>query len=155
MRFQVVPAAYVFLRRTTGGVEQLLLQLREGTGYMDGHWAAAAAGHVEAGESVLDAAVREAGEELGITIDPADLVSLCAMHRTVAPHGPIDERVDFFFECRRWHGTPRTQEADKSADLRWFPLDALPEPVVPHEHQVMTAVRDGNLRPIVTHGFPN
>ena len=155
MRFQVVPAAYVFLRRAEDGVEQLLLQLREGTGYMDGHWAAAAAGHVEAGESVLDAAVREAAEELGITIDRGDLVPLCAMHRTVAPHGPIDERVDFFFECRRWAGTPQTQEADKAADLRWFALDALPEPVVPHEHQVLTAVRDGSLSPIVTHGFPN
>jgi 8-oxo-dGTP diphosphatase len=155
VRFQVVPAAYVFLRRTQDGVEQLLLQLRQGTGYMDGHWAAAAAGHVESGESVLDAAVREAAEELGIMIDPADLVPLCAMHRTVAPHGPIDERVDFFFECRRWAGHPKTQEADKSADLRWFPLDGLPEPVVPHEHQVMTAVRDGSLRSIVTHGFPD
>ena len=154
MRFQVVPAAYVFLRRTSDDVDQLLLQLRQGTGYMDGHWAAAAAGHVEAGESVLDAAAREAVEELGITIDPADLVPLCAMHRSVAPHGPIDERVDFFFECRRWAGMPRTQEADKSADLRWFPFEALPEPVVPHEHQVLTAVRDGGLRPIVTHGFP-
>jgi 8-oxo-dGTP pyrophosphatase MutT (NUDIX family) len=155
MRFQVVPAAYVFLRRDVGDGPEVLLQLREGTGYMDGHWAAAAAGHVEAGESVLDAAVREAAEELGITIDRADLVPLCAMHRTVAPHGPIDERVDFFFECRRWAGTPRTQEADKAADLRWFALDALPEPVVPHEHQVMTAVRDGDLRPVVTHGFPD
>ena len=155
MRYQVVPAAYVLLRRTTDGVDQLLLQLREGTGYMDGHWAAAAAGHVEAGESVFDAAVREAREELGISIRPADLVPLCAMHRTVEPHGPIDERVDFFFECRRWAVTPRIQEADKSADLRWFPLDALPEPVVPHEHQVMTAVRDGRLLPIVRHGFPD
>jgi 8-oxo-dGTP diphosphatase len=123
-------------------------------GYMDDHWAAAAAGHVEAGESVLDAAVREAAEELGIGVDPHDLVPLCAMHRTVAPHGPIDERVDFFFECRRWRGDPRRQEADKSADLRWFDLHALPEPVVPHELQVMTALRDGILQPIVTHGFP-
>jgi 8-oxo-dGTP diphosphatase len=153
VRFQVVPAAYVLLRRREDGVEQLLLQLREGTGYMDGHWAAAAAGHVEAGESVFDAAAREAEEELGITIDLDDLVPLCAMHRTTEPHGPIDERVDFFFECRRWIGTPRTQEADKSADLRWFPLHALPELVVPHEHRVMTALRDGKLLPIVTHGF--
>jgi 8-oxo-dGTP diphosphatase len=154
MRFQVVPAAYVLLRRSADGVGQLLLQLREGTGYMDGHWAAAAAGHVEAHESVLEAAVREAAEELGIGIRPDDLVPLCAMHRTVAPHGPIDERVDFFFECRSWSGQPRLQESDKSVDLRWFDLDALPEPVVPHELQVMTALRDGTLRPIVTHGFP-
>ena len=154
MRFQVVPAAYVFLRRTEDGVEQLLLQLREGTGYMDGHWAAAAAGHVEAGESVLDAAVREATEELGISIDPSDLVPLCAMHRTVAPHGPIDERVDFFFECRRWTGEAHTVEPDKSADLRWFGLHDLPEPVVPHELQVMRALGGGSLPPVVTHGFP-
>ena len=153
MRFQVVPAAYVFLRRDVDGAEQVLLQLREGTGYMDGHWAAAAAGHVEAGESVLDAAVREATEELGITVEPADLVQLCAMHRTAAPHGPVDERVDFFFECRRWSGEPRLQETDKSADLRWFDLAGLPEPVVPHEHQVLRGIRDGGLAPVVTHGF--
>ena len=153
MRFQVVPAAYVLLRRTVDGTEQLLLQLRQGTGFMDGHWAAAAAGHVEAGESVLDAAVREGLEELGIGIDHGDLVPLCAMHRTAAPHGPVDERVDFFFECRRWAGEPRSREPDKSADLRWFPLDGLPHPVVPHELQVMEALRTGTLRPIETHGF--
>jgi 8-oxo-dGTP diphosphatase len=38
-------------------------------------------------------------------------------------------------------------------DLRWFDLGALPEPVVPHELQVMTALRDGSLQPIVTNGF--
>lgn len=148
-----MPAAYVLLRRSAGGRDQVLLQLRRGTGYMDGHWAAAAAGHVEGGESVLDAAVREAAEELGVALDPADLVPLCAMHRTVAPHGPVDERVDFFFECRRWAGEPATQEAHKSADLRWFDLAALPDPVVPHELQVIDGLRDGTLTPVVTHSF--
>jgi 8-oxo-dGTP diphosphatase len=154
VRFQVVPAAYVFPRRTVDGVEQVLLQLRQGTGYMDGHWAAAAAGHVEAGESVFDAAVREATEELGVTIDPADLAPLCAMHRTSVPHGPVDERVDFFFECRRWTGEPRTVEADKSVALRWFDLDALPEPVVPHERQVLDALVGGAVPSVLVHGFP-
>ena len=154
MRFQVVPAAYVFLRRDVGDGPEVLLQLREGTGYMDGHWAAAAAGHVEAGESVLAAAVREADEELGVTIDPADLAPLCAMHRTSAPHGPVDERVDFFFECRRWTGEPRTVEADKSVALRWFDLVALPEPVVPHERQVLDALVRGAVPPVLVHGFP-
>lgn len=149
----MVPAAYVLLRRGAVDGGELLLQLRQGTGYMDGHWAAAAAGHVEAGESVLDAAVREVAEELGIAIDPADLVPLCAMHRTVAPHDPVDERVDFFFECRRWSGEPARLEPAKSADLRWFDLAALPEPVVPHELQVIEALRAGTLQPIVAHGF--
>jgi hypothetical protein len=41
----------------------------------------------------------------------------------------------------------------QAADLRWFPLDDLPEPVVPHERQVLAALSEGNLQPIVTHGF--
>jgi 8-oxo-dGTP pyrophosphatase MutT (NUDIX family) len=155
MRFRVVPAAYVLMRRTYHGTEQVLLQLRDGTGYMDGHWAAAAAGHVEAGESVFAAAVREAAEELGITIDPRDLAPLAVLHRTSPPHGPVDERVDFFFECRRWDGEASRQERDKSADLRWFDLTALPEPIVPHELQVLAGLRDGDVPFVATHGFPD
>jgi 8-oxo-dGTP pyrophosphatase MutT (NUDIX family) len=148
-RFQVVPAAYVVLRRG----DEVLLQLRRNTGYRDGHWACAAAGHVEADEPVTDAACREAAEELGIVIEPADLVPLTTVHRTHGNHQPIDERVDFFFQCRRWSGRPRLLEAGKAADLRWFALDALPQPVVPHEHYVLDRLRDGTLKPILSFGF--
>jgi 8-oxo-dGTP pyrophosphatase MutT (NUDIX family) len=149
VRFRLVPAAYVLLLRGP----EVLLQLREGTGYRDGHWAAAAAGHVEADESVLDAACREAGEELGIDVAPADLVPLTTMHRTHGNHEPIDERVDFFFTCRRWTGEPRLMEHAKAADVRWFPLDGLPEPVVPHERHVLTRLRSGEVPPILAYGF--
>jgi len=149
----VVPASYVVLRRTEDGVERVLLQLRRGTGYMDGHWAVSAAGHVEAGEDAGTAAVREAAEELGVVLDRADLVPLCAMHRTAGSSEPGDERVDFFFECRRWTGDPQRQEADKAAELRWFDLAALPEPVVPHERRVLEGLRRGDLPPLLTHGF--
>lgn len=148
-RFQVVPAAYVLLRRGS----EVLLQLRRGTGYMDGHWACAAAGHVEAGESVFDAAIREAAEELAITIDPADLEPLTGMHRTGRNGLPIDERVDWFFACSRWTGTPSLTEPDKAAELRWFDLGSLPEPVVPHEEFVLEGLRAGTLAPVTTFGF--
>ncbi|MGA9345996.1 MAG: NUDIX domain-containing protein [Nocardioidaceae bacterium] len=148
-RFRVVPAAYVILRRD----DQVLLQLREGTGFMDGHWATAAAGHVESGEAVHEAAVREAAEELGVRIDVTDLEPLCGMHRTGANGRPIDERVDWFFACRRWQGEPRVVEPHKTADLRWFALDALPEPVVPHERYVYEQLRAGTLAPVVAFGF--
>ena len=151
-RFRVVPAAYVLLRRGDRG-EEVLLQLRRGTGYMDGHWAMGAAGHVEADESVVEAACRESVEELGVRIEPADLTPLAGMHRTGRTRESIDERVDFFFECRRWHGEPRLLEAAKAADLRWFALDALPEPVVPHELVVLEQLRDGTPAPILTFGF--
>ncbi|WP_219413075.1 NUDIX domain-containing protein [Pseudonocardia nigra] len=149
MRFRVVPAAYVLLRRG----DEVLLQLRRGTGYMDEHWASAAAGHVEADESAFAAACREAAEELGVRIDQADLVPLTAMHRTHGNHQPIDERVDFFFTCSRWTGDPCLMEAAKAAELRWCTLDALPEPVVPHERFVLDGLRTGTLPAISAFGF--
>lgn len=151
-RFRVVPAAYVLLRRLNPD-DQVLLQLRQGTGYMDGYWASSAAGHVEAGESVVDAGCREAVEELGITIDPADLTALCAMHRTGGNHRAVDERVDFFFECRRWSGEPQIHETDKVADLKWFSVESLPHPVVAHELAVLEQVRSGRIDSVVTFGF--
>lgn len=160
-RFVVVPAAYVFLLRDTPAEDaatvrtEVLLQLRSGTGYMDDHWAAAAAGHVEKGETVHEAAAREAAEELGITA--LELTPVCAMQRTrPGPRGaaePIDERVDYFFTSRAWTGEPRVVEPDKSAGLRWFGLDALPDPVVPHELQVLEALRTGAVPPVLVHGF--
>ena len=42
---------------------------------------------------------------------------------------------------------------DKAAELAWFPLDALPDPVVPHELAVLEALRDGRLDPITPYGF--
>ena len=128
----------------------MLLQLRRNTGYMDDHWAAAAAGHVEQGETAYDAARREALEE--IDVREIDLAFVTAMQRTRGGE-PIDERIDFFFTARSWAGEPRIVEPEKCAALRWYPLDDLPDPVVPHELQVLSAVRDGHATPYSTYGF--
>ena len=161
-RFRVVPAAYVFLRRagigTVGGVADagdqgdVLLLLRQGTGYLDGHWAGVA-GHVEADESCIDAAVREAQEEIGVEIRADDLDPVCAMHRTHADHQSIDERADFFFQTWTWTGEPRLREPAKAAALRWWPLQHLPNPTVPHEALVLGHLLSGRVPAILTFGF--
>ena len=149
-RFRVVPASYVFLLRpAASGDDEVLLQLRQNTGYMDGHWAAAAAGHVERGETAYDAARREAREELGIEVPHLDFVT--AMQRTRHAE-PIDERIDFFFSARAWTGEPRIVEPTKAAALEWFSLDRLPDPVVPHERVVLDGLGTG-LESYTTFGF--
>jgi 8-oxo-dGTP pyrophosphatase MutT (NUDIX family) len=147
-RFVVVPASYVFLLRDGVTGPEVLLQYRQNTGYMDDHWAAAAAGHVERGETAYDAARREALEELGIT--DVDLHLEFSMQRT-AHADPIDERIDFFFSARSWVGSPRIIEPDKCAELRWYPLSALPSTVVPHERHALASL--GTHDKYLTFGF--
>jgi 8-oxo-dGTP diphosphatase len=149
-RFVVVPASYVYLTRGAGTDTEVLLQLRHHTGYMDDHWAAAAAGHVERGETAIDAAHREAVEE--IAVDDLALEFVTAMQRT--QHDlPIDERIDFFFVARSWSGEPRIVEPEKCAELRWCRLDDLPDPVVPHERSVLESIRSGTVTAYSTFGF--
>lgn len=138
--FALVPASYVYLLREGGTGTEVLLQRRGPVPYMPGHWAAAAAGHVEPGETAYDAARREAVEELGIT--DLDLEFAFTMQRT--RFGPaIEERVDWFFTARSWAGEPSIVEEDKASALGWFPLTALPEPMVPHEAHALAHLGSG------------
>jgi 8-oxo-dGTP diphosphatase len=147
-RFVLVPASYVYLLREGDDGTEVLLQLRQGTPYMDGHWAAAAAGHVERGETAYDAARREAVEELGVT-DVA-LEFAFTMQRTQHADA-IDERVDWFFTARTWSGEPRVVEPEKAASIGWFPLLSLPDPVVPHEAYALAHLSAGTA--YLTFGF--
>lgn len=104
---------------------------------MDGWWGCGAAGHVEAGESALDATVQEAAEELGISVDVADLTALTTVQRHSLTALPNEQRSDMFFACSRWQGEPRVMEPQKNAGVHWFDLADLPDRVVPHERMVL------------------
>ena len=154
-RFQVIPAAYLLLMRGEGEDLEVLLQLRgPGTSYLPGHWASGAAGHVELGESVFVAAAREADEELGISVEPADVDPLCAVQRTLPGcDDPVEQRADYFLATRRWSGEPTCREPQKCVELRWCRPSALPEPMVPHERVVLELLAGGRLPPILSVGF--
>ena len=154
-RFAVVPAAYLLLLRGEGVDLEVLLQLRgPGTTYKPGHWATAAAGHVELGETVFAAAAREAQEELGIRVAPADVTPLCAMQRTLpGVSDPVEQRVDYFLTTRTWTGDPSVREPEKCTALAWHRPSALPEPMVPHERALLGLLAAGGVPPIVTFGF--
>ena len=154
-RFAVVPAAYLLLLRGEGADLEVLLQLRgPGTTYKPGHWATAAAGHVELGETVFAAAAREAQEELGIEVDPGDVAPLCVMQRTLpGVSDPVEQRVDFFLSTRTWTGEPQVREPEKCSALGWHRPSALPAPMVPHERVLLGLLAAGAVPPIVTFGF--
>lgn len=114
--------------------EQVLLLRRFNTGYADGQYSVPA-GHLEGGESVMAAAVREAQEEVGIKLDPDQLAFSTVMHRMEG--GIEDERVDFFVHVRHWQGEPFNAEPDKCDDLCWMDVQRLPDNMVPYVRRAL------------------
>jgi 8-oxo-dGTP diphosphatase len=105
----------------------LLLTRRRG-GYGDGLWHLPS-GKTEPGENVEAAVIREAREEVGVTVHPADLR---CVHAVQVQHTGEQPRVGFFFEATRWTGEPSNQEPDKCSAVRWFPMHDLPDSVIPY-----------------------
>ncbi|MEU4328690.1 2'-5' RNA ligase family protein [Nonomuraea dietziae] len=130
-RFRTIVDVHVLFVREG----RVLLGRRANTGYADGLWHLPS-GHLEEGESALAAAVREAREEVGVVIDPADLTFVHAMHR--AP-----DRMGLFFRAERWTGEPYNAEPGKCAALDWHPLDALPDDLVPYPEAALLAILRG------------
>ena len=116
----------IAVREGEKGVE-VLLSRRAGTVYAAGHWHFPS-GHVDGPfEDVVTALVREAYEETGLVVDPVDVRAAVTIHHR-APAGSA--RVGFFFEVRRWSGTPQVMEPGVCDAMDWFAFDALPEPMV-------------------------
>ena len=117
-------AVHVLLLR---GNEVLLVR-RCNTGFEDGRLSVVA-GHVEPGESVTQAALREASEEVGVALSRDGLRVVGVMHRRSQ-----EERVDFFLAYRlgRDGGEPANREPEKCSELLWANLASLPDDTIPY-----------------------
>jgi 8-oxo-dGTP pyrophosphatase MutT (NUDIX family) len=88
-------------------------------------------GHLEPGDSTLSAAaLREAGEESGIdgltVVGPADL----HRHELSATFGRCREHLDAAYLLHAPYAAV-PQVSSESLDVAWWPVDALPDAVVP------------------------
>ncbi len=116
----------------------MLLLRRFHTGYEDGNYSVIA-GHLDGGEEVRTAMLREAREEAGIEIALEDLRVVGVMHRRAN-----DERIDFFLTTEKWSGEPHICEPERCDKLAWYPLDALPANTVPYVRRALENYRAGH-----------
>ena len=67
---------------------------------------------------------------------------------------PIDERDRLLLHrAGRGRASRGSSSRAKCAELGWFPLTALPDPVVPHELKVLHGIIAGELPAYTTFGF--
>jgi 8-oxo-dGTP diphosphatase len=83
------------------------------------HWDAIG-GHIEPGEAVEDALVREISEEIGVTVTRADLLAVVENRGSGEGHTVHSHIV----AVTSWIGEPRNI-CDEHSQLRWFSLDEL------------------------------
>ena len=135
-RLTLVPSAYLILMRDNS----TLLSRRYNTGYCDGSYSFPA-GHLDGGETVKQAMVREAAEEIGVILKPGDLELVHVMNRKI----PNNERVDFFFTAKQWQGVPKNMEPERCDDLQWFELNNLPPNIIPYIKQAIDSVLNNTI----------
>ncbi|GHG47917.1 NUDIX hydrolase [Streptomyces griseocarneus] len=144
-RYRTVVDVMVLLHRTDGRV---LLLRRAGEVYASG-LLAPPGGHLEDGETLVEGALREVGEEVGVGIAPADL-EFCHLVHHRSPEG--EGRLGVVFTAQRWAGEPRNREPEKCSALVWANPARPPSDCVPYTAAVLDRFSSGAL--LSTHGWP-
>jgi len=135
---KAAPGVYVIMRLG----EKALFLHRLGTDYQPGKYMLPG-GSVESDESIKQACVREVKEEVGIDIDPDDLVPAFFMYRP--PHDETGPRADYFFVTDKWQGEPTIGEPHKCDELAQYSLDDLPETVPEYVRVAITGWLRGEV----------
>lgn len=131
-RFPVV--VHVLLERPAD--RALFLIRRAGTGFMDG-FHVLPGGHLQAGESVRDAALRECLEETGVR--PARLRPCCVLPYRSGRH----QGINIVFAGSDLDGEPGIGEPARCDAAAWYPRGALPRPLAPWLEPALDLIAGG------------
>ena len=141
------PAATVVVTRTTGDGLEILLLKRSEVGAFAGMWVfpGGRVDDADPGDDELtraaSAAVREAAEEVGIAVDPAELIPLS--HWT--PPAIAPRRFTTWFFVAPWSGDEVLVDGHEIVDSRWMqPAAALDAglPIAPPTHVTLVTLAE-------------
>ena len=125
---------------------EILLQKRADNG-----WWGLPCGHIDVGESVQDAALREIWEETGIRTRAKRLVGIYSdpQHNVIGayPDGSLIHFVVAIFECEYLSG--ELQVSEESTDVRYFPYSGLPSSTVLCDLRAIEDALENRTEPFV------
>jgi len=92
----------------------------------DNGWWTPVTGIVDPGEHPADTAVRESLEEAAVTVRVDRLASVGVSRMVTYANGDSAQYIDHTFACTYLEGDPHPADGENT-DVRWFPVDELPE----------------------------
>ena len=92
------------------------------------------AGHVDEGENVYEAFVREAKEELGIEVSKNDIINTFVTNRK---NKSLSSYFDVYFEINHYEGDIKIMEPNKCKELVWFNINNLPFDMIDFEKRAI------------------
>ena len=116
--------------------DRVYLQRRYDTDFLNGYYEPPAGGLHE-NEFPQEAACREAREEAGVEVDPADIELFQAFLNFNPEAGPY---LGLFFRTRKWSGTPSIMEPKLCDKADFFALNQLPDKMIPQARDALENV---------------
>ena len=136
---KITAAAFLLLLR---GNEVLLIR-RYNTGFADGYYSLPA-GHVEANENYTNCLLREAKEEIGIQLDPKNIMPVHIQH--IKWEWPKNyQGAHMYFVASEWQGEISNMEPDKCDDILWCNIDSLPGNTIAYIKDVIRKVSNNEM----------
>lgn len=137
-RFKSVVCADLMLKKEIEGETYILLMKRQNTGSDDGYYELPG-GHLEQGEDLFDAMIREAEEELCLKLKRKDIKLIHLLHHYNG------ERLNFIFEADGEKLNPQIGEPNKCSELKWVKINKLPKETTDKVKQMIRNIIKNNF----------
>ncbi len=141
-RFKCPVAVFVLLFDSD---KKLIMQYRENCTFAD-HYSLIG-GHIDGGESLVSAIIREAKEEVGVDIDENNLKLATICHNNEGGK----EYLQFYFVCDSWNGNLENKEPERCCHIKSFDINNLPENTVSYIKKAIYNIN--NNIPFYENGF--
>jgi len=112
--------------------KKVLLGLRKNTKIFPDYWSLPV-GHVEEGESSLQAIKRELSEEIGVVVTNATRFCIKTDESELIYHE--------VFQVKNWDGNIVNQEHHLCSELKWFSLNKLPDNLTPVSKEIICDIK--------------
>ncbi len=123
-------AVFVVLEKN----DEIFFLRRANTGWADG-LLTVPAGHVDKGDQIREAAIKEVSEEAGVEVLSEDLEFI---------HVDFirDAYTNFYFHTTKWQGEPKIGEPHLASEALWIHKDYLPDDLTPQLKNLFIEIKN-------------